>query len=222
MIAGCDRRDQFVHEPGSFPRGGIDCVIMNRVSRSQLERVAIGSECDREAVMNMSSRELWTALHGMVFGAAFLLAFTGGFMTLWGLRSAWITEEGARRAVRRLVVWTWTMAALAWLTVIVGTYVVYPWYRAKPPAGISAAMLANYPRNLLLSSPRTADWHEFGMEWKEHIAWFAPILATAVAFVVTRLSRPGRGRCRRAPCIADSVWPRVFHCLRRRPVGGVN
>lgn len=136
--------------------------------------------------MDMSSREIWTALHGMVFGAAFLLAFTGGFITLLDLRSEWITDEGARRSARRLIVWTWAMAALVWLTVILGTYVVYPWYRAKPPAGTSAAMLAEYPKNLLLSSPRTADWHEFGMEWKEHLAWLAPILATAVAFVVTR------------------------------------
>jgi hypothetical protein len=139
--------------------------------------------------MYMSSRELWTALHGMVLGGTLLLAFTGGFVGLWGLRSEWITDEGARRSARTLVAWTWSMAVLAWLTVVVGTYVVYPWYRAKPPAGSSGSVLAEYPKNLLLSNPRTADWHEFGMEWKEHVAWFAPILATAVAFVVTRYRR---------------------------------
>ena len=136
--------------------------------------------------MDMSWREIWTALHGMVFGAVFLLAFTGGFVGLWDMRSGMLTAEGARRSARRLAVWTWTMAVLAWLTVLVGTYVVYPWYRAKPPAGTTGAMLAEYPKNLLLSSAQTADWHEFGMEWKEHLAWLAPILATAVAFVVTR------------------------------------
>src|ERR1700722_15923978 len=132
--------------------------------------------------MHMTSRELWTALHGMVFGAAFLMAFSGGFVGLWGLRADWVSTEGARRAANRLILWTWTMAILAWLTVIVGTYVVYPWYRAKPPAGTPAAALAGYPKNLLIANPQTADWHEFGMEWKEHIAWFTPILATAVAF----------------------------------------
>ena len=30
----------------------------------------------------------------------------------------------------------------------------------------------------------TESWHNFGMEWKEHIAWAAPFLATAVAFIV--------------------------------------
>jgi hypothetical protein len=78
---------------------------------------------------------------------------------------------------------------MAWLAVIIGTFVIYPWYRAKPPANTSPAMLAQYPKFLLISKPSTANWHEFGMEWKEHLAWFAPILATAVAFVVTRYGR---------------------------------
>ena len=78
---------------------------------------------------------------------------------------------------------------LAWATVIVGTYVVYPWYRAKPPAGTQGAAMVEYPKFLLVSKPATAEWHKFGMEWKEHVAWFAPIVATVVAFVVTRYGR---------------------------------
>jgi len=31
----------------------------------------------------------------------------------------------------------------------------------------------------------TAQWHEFGMEWKEHVAFLPPIAATVVAFVVS-------------------------------------
>ena len=46
--------------------------------------------------------------------------------------------------------------------------------------------MAQYPRALLLSDAKTADWHEFGMEWKEHVAWFAPIAMTAVAYVVIK------------------------------------
>ena len=73
------------------------------------------------------------------------------------------------------------MAALAWLTVISGSYIVYPWYRALPPPGTTD--LAAYPQRFLLSSPLTAGWHDFGMEWKEHIAWFTPIAMTMVAYV---------------------------------------
>jgi hypothetical protein len=139
-----------------------------------------------EVTVHMTSREIWTALHGMVLGALFLLLFAGGFLTLWDLRADRLTPQGARATAQRLQFWTCAMAILVWLTVIVGTYIIYPWYRAKPPAGTPAAMLANYPKYLLVSNPQTADWHEFGMESKEHVAWLSPILATAVAFVVSR------------------------------------
>jgi hypothetical protein len=67
------------------------------------------------------------------------------------------------------------MALVAWGTVLTGTWVVYPWYRAKSP---------DSPKSILLADPSTKDWHEFGMEWKEHIAWIAPMLATAAALMV--------------------------------------
>jgi hypothetical protein len=141
------------------------------------------------ATMEMTARELWTALHGMVFGAGFLLAFSGGVAGLWGLRQNRLTQQGADQSQRALAVCTWCMAILAWLAVIIGSYVIYPWYRAKPPPNTTGPALAGFPKFLLLSKPQTADWHEFGMEWKEHIAWFVPMLATAVAYVVTRYGR---------------------------------
>ena len=57
-------------------------------------------------------------------------------------------------------------------------------YRAIPPAGI--ASLAGYPQRLLLSRPGTAGWHKLGMEWKEHVAWLAPIAMTMIAYVMTK------------------------------------
>ncbi len=57
--------------------------------------------------------------------------------------------------------------------------IVYPWYRAGYETSTPLS-----PKFQLLADPVTADWHEFGMEWKEHIAWIAPILATVVAFIV--------------------------------------
>jgi hypothetical protein len=119
----------------------------------------------------------------MVLGALFLLAFAGGFAGLYSLRPEWVTVVGMNERLRRLDVGTWVMAVVSWLTVITGTYIVYPWYRATPPEG---ADLLDYPRYFLLDNPNLAAWHTFGMEWKEHVAWFSPILATAVAFVVWR------------------------------------
>jgi hypothetical protein len=132
----------------------------------------------------MTAREFWTVIHGMGLGAIFLLAFAGGLAGLYSLRPEWVTVSGVRERVRRLDAGTLVMAVAAWLTVITGTYIVYPWYRAAPPEGLTD--LSDYPRSLLLSVPNLAAWHTFGMEWKEHVAWFAPILATAAAFVVWR------------------------------------
>jgi len=133
--------------------------------------------------MSISIREGWTVLHGMLFGAAFLLAFAGGLAGLYSLRPEWVTGEGFKERMFRLKVGLWSMAAIAWATVISGTFIVYPWYRATPPEGTTD--LTAYPRYLLLADPSKAEWHKFGMEWKEHVAWLAPIAATVVAFAVT-------------------------------------
>jgi hypothetical protein len=133
--------------------------------------------------MVMTGREIWTLIHGMGFGALFLLAFGGGIAGLYSLRPTLVTTAGIKERVTRLIVGTWAMAFAAWGTVITGTYVVYPWYRAKPPEG---ADLLDYPRYYLLANENLAAWHTFGMEWKEHVAWFSPILATVVAFIVWR------------------------------------
>lgn len=133
--------------------------------------------------MTLSEREFWTVMHGMILGTIFLLAFSGGLAGLWSLRPEWVTVAGIQERLRRLIAGTWIMALMAWLTVITGTYIVYPWYRAKPPAG---ADLSRFPRYYLLADPHLAEWHKFGMEWKEHVAWLSPIVATAVAYVVTR------------------------------------
>lgn len=136
--------------------------------------------------MHLTERELWALIHGMVLGALFLLAFGGGFAGLWSLKERLLTTEGVAERTPRLLIGTGVMAVVAWLTVITGTWVVYPWYRAVAPKG---ADLATYPKALLVSNPNTADWHNFAMEWEEHIAWMAPLLATAVAFVVIYYGR---------------------------------
>jgi hypothetical protein len=136
--------------------------------------------------MEMTSREIWGLIHGMGFGALFLLTFAGGLAGLYSLRPELLTVTGLRERMTRLMAGTWLMAIAAWGTVITGTYIVYPWYRAKPPAG---ANLIDYPRYYLLANPNLAEWHNFAMEWKEHVAWFAPILATVVAFIVLRYGK---------------------------------
>jgi hypothetical protein len=122
--------------------------------------------------VHLSYREWWTLIHGMILGARFLLAFSGGLAGLYSLRTELITAEGLRERVRRIKIGTTVMAITAWLTVITGSWIVYPWYRDPSP---------DSPKSKLLADPNTADWHNFGMEWKEHVAWIAPILATTAA-----------------------------------------
>ena len=125
--------------------------------------------------MELTSREWWGLIHGMVLGSLFLLAFAGGLAELHALRPGVETRAGVRGSARRLGLGVTTMAVAAWATVLTGTWVVYPWYREKVPTS---------PKSVLLADPSTASWHTFGMEWKEHIAWLSPMLATAVAFLV--------------------------------------
>src|SRR5947207_12287794 len=158
-----------------------------------LGRRSIKSFFLRGGRMHITDRELWTLVHGMGFGAAYLLAFAGGLAGLYSLRPQLVTAEGITERVRRLRYGIVLMAALVWLTVIVGTYVVYPWYRANPPKTVDTTVqseqLRVYPRYWLLASENTAEYHNFGMEWKEHVAWISPLLATIVAFAVIRYGK---------------------------------
>ena len=125
--------------------------------------------------MSFTAREWWGLIHGMGLGALFLLAFAGGLAGLYSLKPKLVTAAGVAERMRRLRIGVVAMAAAAWGTVLTGTWIVYPWYRED---------IASSARTQLLADPNTADWHEFGMEWKEHVAWISPILATVVAFIV--------------------------------------
>ena len=124
--------------------------------------------------MSLTGREWWGLFHGGL-GVTFLLAFGGGIAGFYALRPALITSAGAVEGLRRMKAGVVGMAAVAWLTVITGTWIVFPWYRESVPASAKSRILAD---------PATQDWHKFAMEWKEHVSWLSPILATVVAFTV--------------------------------------
>jgi hypothetical protein len=133
--------------------------------------------------MVMNGHEIWTVVHGMVFGFIFLLGFSGALYAVYSMKPEWLTVEGLSKTVNIIKVYLWLLAGSVWAAVFTGAYIVYPWYRATPPTG--TADLSAFPKFLLLANENTAQWHEFGMEWKEHVAFLAPIAATVVAFVVT-------------------------------------
>jgi hypothetical protein len=133
--------------------------------------------------MEITLRALVTMIHGMLFGAFFLMAIFGLVVELY--RS---TQEAQPTHLSARGIRSGTPLSLHGGAGLGrgpdGAYIVYPWYRAVPPAGVTN--LALYPRYLLKSSATTAGWHDLGMEWKEHIAWIAPIAMTMVAYVLTK------------------------------------
>lgn len=137
--------------------------------------------------MEISTHDLMTVLHGMGFGALFMLAFSGALAELYRLSAPGAPSTMSTREQSLLNFYLVAMVILAWLTVFSGAYIVYPWYRAVPPAGV--ADLTDFPRRLLLSNGKTSEWHNVGMEWKEHVAWLAPIAITMVAYVTMKYGR---------------------------------
>ena len=133
--------------------------------------------------MEITVRSLWTMIHGMGFGALYLLACSGAMFELYRFMFPGRVQEtpGGERFLKVDLV---SMALIAWAAVLTGAYVIYPWYRAVPPAG--TLDLAMYPQRLLQAHAATSGWHSLGMEWKEHVAWFAPISITMAAFVFIR------------------------------------
>jgi hypothetical protein len=137
--------------------------------------------------MEITTRGLWTLIHGMGFGALYLLACSGALVALWNRYATNDLSPVAEREEGFLRAYLLAMTVLAWMAVLTGTYIVYPWYRAVPPAG--TVNLAGYPQRLLLSSPTTSGWHSIGMEWKEHVAWLVPISITMACAVFNKHRR---------------------------------
>jgi hypothetical protein len=106
---------------------------------------------------------------------------------LYRLTTSSASPESTPGQERFLKVYLLAMVVLAWATVLTGAYVIYPWYRAAPPPGTTG--LSMFPQRVLMSSSRTTGWHSLGMEWKEHVAWFAPISVTMVASVFIEYGR---------------------------------
>jgi hypothetical protein len=126
--------------------------------------------------MNLSTQEFWLMAH-LGMGVVFLHASAGGVGTL-------LVPAASRVRTWIRSASTSAFAVVAWLTVVSGTWLVYPGYRAEPPPG--AEDVSAYPKAALIAEGETELWHTFAMEWKEHVGWLTPFLATAVAYTVLR------------------------------------
>lgn len=137
--------------------------------------------------MLFSDRSLWTMIHGIVLGGGGLLALAAALFSLYLLRPH-PSDSGSLADRSGPIAWlTGFTATMLWLATLVGTYLVFPPYRASPPEG--ATDLTAFPRASILADPTTAWLHRFAMESKEHLPFIASMLATGVAFVAWRYRR---------------------------------
>jgi hypothetical protein len=125
--------------------------------------------------MDLTYREGWALIHGLLIGGPFLLGFAGALVALVGLRVDYLTADGIHDRVKQLRIGTCVMAAMAWMIVLIGIWVLLPWYSENTP---------DSPRSRLLADPGTRQWHEFADVWKTHVSFLAPILATTAAALV--------------------------------------
>lgn len=133
--------------------------------------------------MLFSAESIWTMVHGVVLGGGALMALAAALFALVFLDAPTGSDIPAVHS-ERVARLTAFIAVALWLTVIGGTYIVFPPYRATPPEGVTD--LSAYPRALLLASGETAWLHAFAMETKEHVPWIVAMLSTAAAFVGLR------------------------------------
>lgn len=131
--------------------------------------------------MELTAREFWTLLHGMGFGTLYLMTCPVAIIELYRRYKPHSHQSIEAADEVFLARWLFAIAVLAWVSVLSGAYVVYPWYRAVPPALHQS--LSAFPQALLNSTPATIGWHSIGMEWKEHVAWITPIAATMACAV---------------------------------------
>lgn len=158
--------------------------------------------------MDFTTRSLLTLIHGMGFGGLYLMACSGALVELHRHYRSPLGPETLVDNERFLSIYLAVMAVFAWLAVLTGAYIVYPWYRATPPQG--TANLAAFPQRLLMSSPSTIAWHSIGMEWKEHVAWLVPIAITMAALVFRRYGRNLRNQPELRSAVLAFVWISLF------------
>jgi hypothetical protein len=142
--------------------------------------------------MQLISPATWSGIHGLVFGGLIFLAVLC-LLAGWGLRPDRNTAKGVKGQFKLVSAGLGVIALSLWAAVLTGTWIVYPGYREKLAGeefftckSTELPSSACSPRDFLLSnvSGETANMHQFGMEWKEHIAWTAPFLATSAFLLV--------------------------------------
>ncbi len=161
--------------------------------------------------MEITTRAFWTVIHGMGFGALYLLACSGALMGLYRSMISSASSGPAPGHENFLRAYLIAMVFLAWSSVLSGAYIVYRWYRAVPPPGtvdlsMSSLVKSNlgfYPPTGPLSGVTTTSiliwlcaWGGLEWRWRKKTVAVGRISAVALASL-------GLGMALTFPPVAD-------------------
>ena len=133
-------------------------------------------------------------IHGLLAGTLFLLAFAGGLAGMWSLRPGFLTPVAVKERLRRLYVGVWVMAAVSWITVISGVdrLPLVPGgvgrrhvrgVRGSASSGPRPVLTEGLPAVQRVGPDARLARVRHGVEGARRLD--RPVLATAVAFIVT-------------------------------------
>jgi hypothetical protein len=145
------------------------------IPRSTAVRWAAGS-----VVIPFTARGWWNTAHGVVLGALYLVTLVLALVAVLLARETDLTAVGFASSLRQVRYGVVAAAALGWVTVVSGTWGIYPWFRAASP---------DSPRSLLLARASLAIWADWLVVSKEWVAWASVVLVTAAAIAGYRWRR---------------------------------
>src|SRR6266545_3464333 len=118
LVADSAHRGPRGYDRDLGPRRQGETVLPTRRPRVCADGDDARPSVHEEGTMELTGREWWGLIHGMVLGSLFLLAFAGGLAELHALRPVTETGAGLRRSARRLGLGVTTMAVAAWATAL--------------------------------------------------------------------------------------------------------
>ena len=142
--------------------------------------------------MLFTDRSIWTMVHGIGLGGGALIGLAAALFYLYAARSS--DDSVAPPGSGALAAATVLSAAMLWLTVIVGTYIIFPPYRVTPPVGVTD--LRRVPSGATTGKP------EYGVA--AHVCD-----GEQGAYAVDCLDADHRGRIRRRPLPVEGAPERI-------------
>ena len=155
--------------------------------------------------MEITTRSLWTMIHGMGFGALYLMACSGALVELYR-RYCSPHEACHRNRDERFLRALPDCDGRAGVAHRAHRRLHHLSLVSRGAAAGNHESRRSFRSACCLSSPATSGWHSIGMEWKEHVAWLVPISITMAAAVFARYGRNLKMQPELRSAVLGFVW----------------